>query len=117
MRTGFYDLSKLTKNQLKKFYKDAILLSYDSHVDILDCSISWTRQGCKDKTLQDMLDIVSTLNHNTCIDRTIQHSYSDTVGEVGFCTLKHPDYFLYCFLDRENFNKLIFKYDLKEKTI
>jgi hypothetical protein len=112
MKTGFYNLKNLSTAQLRKFYKDAILLSYDSHVDKIDCSTSWRRIRTNDKTLQDMLDIISKSLHNTCVDRSVQHEILKE-GEICFSTYKDPTYFLYIFVTLDNLKILTEKYKLE----
>lgn len=110
MKTGFYKLSKLNKKQLKSFFKDAIMLSYDCHIEKID---SFYRERATEKSIAEMINNVSKENHNVCIDRSVQ--YKDTlVGEIGYCTLaKNPDYFLYIFMTLENLKTLTEKYNLE----
>ena len=115
MKTGFYSLSMLSLKELKSFFKEAIMLSYNTHIDVLDCRTSWRRQECTSKTIKDMLKEVSTSNHNTCINRSIQHENS-YYGEIGYCTMGSKiEYFLYIFVSLENLEKLIMKYKLTEQ--
>ena len=112
MKTGFYSLSKLDNDKLKAFFKDAVDLSYDSHIDILDCSKSFRREQCTTKTIQEMVDNANTKHHNVCIDRSVQSDTSQ-YGEIGYCTItKEPDYFLYIFVTLENLQVLVDKYNL-----
>lgn len=107
--TGFYDLSKLTESKLKAFYKDAILLSYESHIDKLE---GWQREQCTEYTLEYMISIVSSGTHNVCIDRSIQ-SDTSKYGEVGFSTFhRRPNLYLYCHLSLVQLKILINKYNL-----
>ena len=116
MVNGFYDLTGLkTKQQLRAFYLDAILLSYDSNVQTKDRS--YTREIDKTKSLDYALSLVGPDTHNVCTDRSL---YSPTLKmcknerEVGFCTIASQDeIFLYCHLSPENFDKLIAKYNLQ----
>jgi hypothetical protein len=116
MGTGFYKLSKLDETQLRSFFKDAIFLSYNTHIDILDINKSISRERCVTKTIQDMLNGVSIRNHNVCIDRSIQYE-NEKYGEIGYSTLKSPDYFLYIFVGLDNLRELIKKYDLEESFL
>lgn len=112
MKSGFYKLNKLSKETLVNFFKDAIFLSYDTHVEIKENAYREIYSG---KSIADMLDMISLENHNVCIDRSIQHP-SESYGEVGFCTMKGPqDLFLYIFLTLENLQKLIISYGLKDQ--
>jgi hypothetical protein len=115
MKAGFYDLSKIKTNEtLKKFFTDAIFLSYNTHIDILDCKESFYRQSCTTKTIIEMLDNVNISYHNVCIDRSVQHSKNE-YGEIGYCTMGDPDYFLYIYISLDNLQFLIDKYKLKIK--
>ena len=109
--TGFYNLKKLNLEQLRAFFTDAVALSYDSHVEKLDCNISWRRQNTDEKSVQDMLDDVSLTHHNVCVNRKIQHDIID-YGEVCYRTSEKIDYFLYCFLTLDNLKVLTDKYSL-----
>ena len=109
--TGFYNLKQLNLEQLKAFFIDAVALSYDSHVEKLDCDISWRRQDTDERSVQEMLDDVSLTHHNVCINRHIQHDMID-YGEVGYRTFGEVDYFLYCFLTLDNLKVLTDKYSL-----
>ena len=113
MKTGFYDLSVLNDKQLKTFFEDALLLSYDAHIDVLDANKSWSRQRCTTKTIGEMIENASSSYHNICIDRSIQHDI-EKYGEIGYCTLGSPDYFLYIFTTLENLQELIEKYNVQE---
>ena len=110
--TGFYNLKKLNLEQLRAFFTDAVALAYDTKVQILDCNKSWRRQDTNEKSVQDMLDGVSLTHHNVCINRNIQPYNRSNYGEVGYCTLGDPDYFLYCFLSLDNLKVLTDKYSL-----
>ena len=112
LKTGFYNIKNLSEEQLKAFFQDAVMLSYDSHVEILDCDISWRRQNTTAKTIKQMINDVSLQNHNVCVDRSIQHEI-ERVGEVVYRTSsKSTDYFLYCFLTLDNLKILTDKYSL-----
>jgi len=112
MKTGFYSLSNLDKRQLKRFFKDAVSLAYDVHIDKLDCNVSWSRERTTEKTIGEMIDNCSPTYHNVCIDRSVQ--YEGEGGEVGY-TIITDNYFLYIFLTVENLNKLVTKYNLEMK--
>ena len=111
MKTGFYNLKNLSEEQLRAFFTDAVMLSYDSHVDILDCNVSFAREVATGKTIKEMLEGVSLERHNVCINRQIQRQKSD-YAEIGYSTLGDPSYFLYCFLSLGNLNILAEKYSL-----
>lgn len=113
---GFYKTESLdTKKKLVKFFKRALELSYSYRIDIKDDS--YCRVACITKTLEEIWDIVSTKNHNVCIDRTIQRNGIPDIdeGEVGFCTMMEKyDIFLYVFMTKENVTKLTEEFKLKK---
>lgn len=114
-KSGFYYLKKLNDEQLKNFFNDAFALSYEAHVDVLDCSKSWRRQSCETITVEEMIERASVNNHNICIDRSIQMDFRK-YGEIGYCTITSaPDYFLYIFVTLENLKILVDKYKLEMK--
>ena len=116
MKTGFYNLSHMSTLILKKFFKDAIMLSYDSHIDVLDCNVSWIRQRYTEVSLKDILVLCDKKHHNVCIDRTVQYGRIDRYGEVGFSFTKNEkSYFLYCFLTMKDLETLISMYNLTER--
>jgi hypothetical protein len=114
MKTGFYNIRNLSKDELKAFFTEAVMLSYDAHVEIIDCSKSWSRELCTEKTVEEMIDHCHPNYHNICIDRSIQ--YDKTLyGEIGYCTLRSPDYFLYIFVTLDNLKILVDKFKLEMK--
>ena len=112
MKTGFYNIKKLSNDQLKAFYKDAVMLSYDTHIEILDCEKTWRRERSNEKTISEMIEESSTSYHNICIDRSVQME-NEKYGEVGYCSLNTPDYFLYIFVTLDNLKLLADKYGLE----
>lgn len=115
MNSGFYDLSKLSSKQLKAFFTRAVMLSYDTHIDILDCKTSWQRQRTDTKTIGDMINDCSPKYHNVCINRSIQNP-TDKTGEVGYTIISgSPSYFLYIYLTIDNLNILIDEFKLIER--
>lgn len=118
IKTGFYQLNNVldSNNHLREFFKDAINLAYNVHIDVLDCNKSWSRERCTTKTIEEMIKNVNTAYHNVCIDRSIQGvGEMSNYGEIGYCTLGSPDYFLYIYLTLENLKILVKKYKLEMK--
>lgn len=107
--TGFYELNKLTNKELKQFFTDAILLSYKVYIETINDSR--IRTGTRDKTIQEMLDTVSTDNNNVCINRAIQLDTCD-YGEIGYSTITNEDYLLYIYVTLDNLKILTDKYNL-----
>lgn len=118
MTNGFYDLKPLnTKSKLIKFYTRAIMLSYRFNIDYLP---GISRELDKTMSLEKAFKLVSTSNHNVCIDRIAYNrgafkesdSFID-VGEVGFSTLRGKSLYLFIFMNRESFETLIKEFNLK----
>lgn len=121
--TGFYNTHILTKNQQKKLMKEAIFLSYDTHVES-----KYVREGRRtiepDITIKEALELCTDLK---MVDRSIQAcSIDDRNGELSLITTSfyHPNHtydknyptsgwlLLYCFMSLENLQKLAKKYKL-----
>lgn len=115
MRTGFYSFENFANNRkLREFFKNAMMLSYDTHVEVLNCNISFGRQKCTTKTIHDMLNDARLTHHKVCIDRSVQHDVAK-YGEIGYSTMGDPSYFLYIFVTLENLQYLVDKYKLEMK--
>jgi len=112
---GFFDMSHFKSDtHLRSFFEDALKLSYGNRIDIKDDT--YARVICTTHTLSEVMDMISIVHHNVCIDRTIQNIYDFDIddGEVGFCTMgEERDIFLYLFLSKENLHKLATDYKLK----
>jgi len=113
MKTGFYNINILNTNILKEFFKDAVMLSYNTHIDKLDLNISHSRRSTQDYTIKDMIDNCNKDYYNFCIDRSIQYN-DDYKGEVGY-TIIGDKYFLYILLSLTNLKILVDKYNLTMK--
>ncbi len=84
MQSGFYDINKLSIKDLRRFYKDVLKLSY-----LVQCQSKYVEhewRGMSQKyNISEFMAMVSKKNHNTCVDRSIQHHNVDSqVGEIGF---------------------------------
>jgi len=113
MKTGFYNLRKLSKEELKKFFLHALELSYKSNVQhIVGC--------CREvhphlKPLDLITDeYMSKRIYSVCIDRSVQHS-KELYGEIGFSTMCEQDLLLYIFVSLDNLRILVETFGLKEK--
>ena len=107
--TGFYNLNKLSDSELKEFFSDAVMLSYNVYIHKLE---TWRRESTGDKTIEDMIKNAYVKNHNVCIDRSILNDKT-LYGEVGYATSTDgPDYFLFCLLTLDNLKVLTDKYKL-----
>lgn len=112
---GFYH-TKNIKN-LKSFYLRAVILSYRFHIDYLP---GVAREIDKTMSLHEMLKLVSSSTHNVCIDREVYggETFSkehDDVGEVGFATLGNKSKYIFIYLNRENFDKLVKEFKLEKR--
>ena len=84
---------------------------FNSHVDILDCSVSWARQRT-DLTLDDALNYLDDSCHFVIIKRSGEWSIMNdgkSYYEVGFSTMGGitVDYFLFIYLSEEAFDEKI----------
>lgn len=118
MQNGFYDLTKInTIAKRRKFFEDAILLSYEVRVEIKhsDDERGWHRQIDKTATIENRLNLLTTKTKISCIDRNIynQGEIKDCDGEISLFDTTTDWKILYCFMNLENLAKLVAKYDLK----
>jgi len=115
MWNGFYKLEFKTNREIKKFFKEAISLANRVNVDCLKDG-SWSRTLDYDTTINDYIKkYVSIHQHNVCINRQVynQNKFDDQ-GEIGSSTLGPPSKYLFIYLNIENLNKLVEKYNLKK---
>lgn len=111
---GFYNMKKV--KAIKSFYLRAVLLSYEVRIDHLPGT---SRERDSTKSIREVLQLVSKDTHNVCIDREAYYGEAfygkvDNVGEVGFSTLGANSIFLFCFMNRENLEKLIKEFNLEK---
>lgn len=125
-KTGFYNTEKLTKNQQKQLMREAIFLSYDTHVES-----KYIRNDHRtiepNVSIKEALTLCSSLK---IVDRSIQGTSMDQrIGEISLIntSFNHPKYtydknypehgwlLLYCFMNLDNLKKLVEKYKLKMK--
>jgi len=120
MWNGFYDMSIFkTTEDLQQFFREAIILADKVQIDYLDCKESWSRQPCDDFTPEEYINKFISLNtHNVCIDRIAYWEKSDVDGEIGSCTtVLSVNYYIFIYLNRDNFYSIVEKYELKPKLI
>jgi len=112
MQTGFHSLKHLSKRQLKQFFKDAVMLSYDTHIEIKNDGVDWKRHRTTNKTIQEMLNGCAKIYHNVCIDRSIQYKDAQ-YGEIGYCSnINKVTYYLFIAVTLNNLKILVDKYNL-----
>ena len=103
------DLPLVGKTSLLKYAHE---LSYDWRVDILNCNISFARR----KIEMDFETVLKKLDdscHFSVIHRFDVLKESE-YGEVGFCTMKGIDYYLWIYLTVADLEKIINQYRLKK---
>jgi len=106
----FYDLSKFTTPQLKKFFKFCIYKSYDSHMEHIPNN-SWTRRKYNEISIGTFIDnIVSRKTHNVFIHRMRP---DENYIETGASTLLSTSIFLYIYININELNEIINKFKLK----
>ena len=107
----FYNIGDLDLETRKSVINDSIDVSYDYHIDILDCNISWARKR-SDLTLDEVMEKVTDDTHFVFIERE-DYFTKEKHGEVGFATLKSPSHYLFIYMKLDELNKLKDKYNLK----
>ena len=111
---GFYKLEFKTNRELKKFFKEAISLASRVNVDCLKDG-RWGRELDYDVTINDYVKKYVSINqHNVCINRQVYNQNKFDQGEIGSSTLGSPSRYLFIYLNIENLNKLVEKYQLKK---
>jgi len=105
----FYDLEDMTIDETKQFMIDAHDVSYRWWFDELDCSESWCRQLVKDISFEETLTYIDERCHPCCIYR--QQPHADRMDldniEIGFRSMRSPDYFLWIMIDPAKARDLI----------
>lgn len=105
----FYNLSKFTTPQLRKFFKYCVLKSYDSHIEHIPRD-SWTRTRYTGISIGLFIDnIVSNKTHNVFIHRMRP---DENYIETGVATL-NDNMFLYIFININELNEIVEKFKLK----
>jgi hypothetical protein len=77
-------------------------------IDELDCTKSFQRQRI-DMSFEEVLKKFKLTSHFVVINRHNEY------GEIGFCTFKEPDYFLWINVNLEIFHEITKKFDLHKK--
>lgn len=107
MNDIFYNTTQLSLSEKVMIIRDAFDSKSYWWVDILDCSISFSRQ----KIDMPFEEIMSKF-HNKAHFVVIHRNGVEEIGEIGFCTFTNPEYFLWIHLSVQNLNVLIEKYKL-----
>lgn len=104
------DLDLKIKKDICDFAKE---LSYKWWVDILDCTVSFTRKKI-DMSYEDIISKLDNEAHFVVIHRrgydewNTEDSWSKWRGEIGFRTMTSgPDYFLWINITEQDLNKLL----------
>ncbi len=104
----FYDM-KIPN--VKELFDDAKEKAYNTRIDILDCSISMSRQR-SELSYDEILELYNNQCHTVFIVR--RYDWPGTHLEIGFSTMKSPSYFLFINVDIEHLDFFVKKYDLKK---
>ena len=105
----FYDLSKFTTPQLRKFFIYCVYKSYDSHMEHIP-NDSWTRRKYNNISVGEFIDKhISTKTHNVFIFRTRP---DENYIETGASTLIGASIFLYIFINIIELNEIVEKFKL-----
>jgi hypothetical protein len=116
----FYNTQELTLEQKKEILLDAYNYSFDWHVDILDARKSWARQ----KIEMSFEDILKKLDENCHFVFIHRKGFTGLSGkalhgeyqlEIGFSTMKDPNYFLFIYCDQKKLSKFLTKYHLEKQ--
>lgn len=106
----FYDLSKFTTLQLRKFFKYCVYKSYDTHMEHIPNN-SWTRKKYDDISIGTFIDkFITSKTHNVFIHRVRP---DENYIEAGVRTLNDIDIFLYVFINIKELNEIVDKFKLK----
>jgi hypothetical protein len=122
MTNGFYNTSNLnTKAKKKAFILDVIQLSYNVVIQVKYKGKSITREVEKESSIKDFIKILLAKGEINCIDREM-YSRGEIPNQDGEISIvwtgdKNTPYWrlLYCFMNLNNFKKLVKKYNLKLK--
>lgn len=110
---NFYDLSEFNIDTIKEIMVEANELSFNSHVDKLDCSISPARQSISMKPEEAINTLLTQGCHIVFIKRCFFND--DPYFEVGFSTFSEIPHYLFLNISVEHGEKLIKKYNIQKK--
>jgi hypothetical protein len=119
MRFGefvFYNTDKLSVDEKVSMFRDCMAISYKWWADKLDCSESFARQQI-DCSFDEILKRLDEETYVVVINRGIWGDFDNKEHfEVGFRTMKTPDYFLFIEVESEKMPPILAKYRLEPKT-
>lgn len=113
MKHIFYNTEKLTLEQRVGIVNYAKEKSVKWWVDILDCDVSCKRERM-DMSYEDIMNKFDIKSHFTIVSR-YDIFKKEYYGEVGFCTLKTPDHFLWVYIENGVFSEFIKKFKLEKR--
>lgn len=113
MKHIFYKTENLTLEERIDIIEYAKEKSYKWRVDILDCNVSFAREEIK-MSYDDIMAKFNLECHFVVISR-YDIFKKEYYGEVGFCTLKTPEYFLWVYIENGVFSELIQKFKLEKR--
>lgn len=108
IRDIFYKPHSLSLATRKKIIREAFEVNFEWWVD--DCP-GWTRRRIE-MSFEDIMKKFDQECHFVVIERR-GFDPNEYKGEVGFCTLKGNDHYLWIHLSVENLNEIVKKYQLK----
>jgi hypothetical protein len=117
-RDVFYDLSRLSFDQLKELFSHCLAFADSARVDILDCKVSFCRQSTEIKPETYIDTILKNDDHHVFIHRRGYISRKNDINmgwhlEIGSCTIaESPDYFLFIYVDESHLDHLVEKFSL-----
>lgn len=119
----FYTTDHLSIEDKKNLLGDTKALCYHWHVDILDCSKSWSRERIN-MSFDDALSKLKANSHFVVIHRRgfIEHkgkerdlfNMSEWCLEIGFTTMETPSYYLWINCEPEHIEYIKTRYKLLE---
>ena len=111
----FYNVKDLPLERKREILNRARELSYEVRVDKLDCSVSWGRRQI-DMPYDDVMEKLDDECHFVVIHRRGYTRDGDReYGEIGFCTMRGVDYYLWINLTVSDLNTLINEFNLKPR--
>jgi hypothetical protein len=118
-RDVFYETKHLSIEDKKALLLDAKKMSYDWHIDKLDCSVSWARRVQKYARFNTILKKLDNSCHFVFIHRKGYKSskgkkmFGEYCIDTGFSTMRGIDWYLFIYMDEKHIDFFIEKYKLE----
>ena len=107
----FYNTQELNLEQKIALLDDCKAICFHWWVDKLDCSVSFRRERIE-MSFEEMKQKLTDKSHFVVIDRKYCMIGEPKHFEIGFCTLKSIEYFLFIHVEDEIMLPVIEKYGL-----